>query len=187
MGLDLHVNYISDWIIPIPSFGGSPGYTYKPLLYWEDGHIVIQYTRRLFTGYGEQTRSPHIPAITEAQAEALDTLQFVAERLSLALNFRKGDIQYINSLGLLHARDSFRDSPEKTWVPFVIFCFPTFLEHLLIGCRHIFQATPDTSMAPQWRTGMENSWAFAAELEEVVFSQSWPAEIPAPTRGQEKG
>jgi len=68
----------------------------------------------LFTGYGEQTRSPHIPAITEAQAEALDTLQFVAEKYSLALNFRKGDIQYINSLGLLHARDSFRDSPEKT-------------------------------------------------------------------------
>jgi len=32
----------------------------------------------------------------------------------LALDFRKGDIQYINSLGLLHARDSFRDSPEKT-------------------------------------------------------------------------
>lgn len=99
---------------PHDSFGGSPGYTYKPLLYWEDGHIIIQYTRRLFTGYGEQTRSPHIPAITEAQAEALDTLQFVAEKLSLALNFRKGDIQYINSLGLLHARDSFRDSPEKT-------------------------------------------------------------------------
>jgi len=101
-------------LITPPSFGGSPGYTYKPLVYWEDGHIVIQYTRRLFTGYGDQKRSAHIPAITEAQAEALDTLQFVAEKLSLALNFRKGDIQYINSLGLLHARDSFRDSPEKT-------------------------------------------------------------------------
>lgn len=98
----------------ICSFGGNPGYTSKPLLYWEDGHIIIQYTRRLFTGYGEQSRTPHIPAITEAQAEALDTLQFTAEKYSLALNFQKGDIQYINSLGLFHARDGFRDSPEKT-------------------------------------------------------------------------
>jgi hypothetical protein len=96
------------------SFGGKPGYTFKPLLYWEDGHIIIQYTRRLLTGYGEQARSPHIPAITEAQAEALDTLQFMAEKFSVALNFQKGDIQYINSIGLLHARDGFRDSPEKT-------------------------------------------------------------------------
>ncbi|XP_006458549.1 hypothetical protein AGABI2DRAFT_190826 [Agaricus bisporus var. bisporus H97] len=99
---------------PLDSFGGKPGYTFKPLVYWEDGHMIIQYTRRLLTGYGEQTRSPHIPAITEAQAEALDTLQFVAEKLSVALNFQKGDVQYINSIGLLHARDGFRDSPEKT-------------------------------------------------------------------------
>lgn len=108
------VTLITALMTILRSFGGKPGYTFKPLVYWEDGHMIIQYTRRLLTGYGEQTRSPHIPAITEAQAEALDTLQFVAEKLSVALNFQKGDVQYINSIGLLHARDGFRDSPEKT-------------------------------------------------------------------------
>lgn len=94
------------------SFGGQTGYTTRPLLYHEDGHIIIQYSRRHFTGYGNQHRSPDIPPITEAQAEALDAVHFLAEKYSLGLNFQKGDIQYINSLGLLHARDAFRDDPE---------------------------------------------------------------------------
>lgn len=99
---------------PLDSFGGDPGYTTRPVLYYEDGHVIIQYSRRHFTGYGQQKRSQNIPPITEAQAEALDAVHFLAEKYSLGLNFRKGDIQYINSMGLLHARDSFKDSPEKT-------------------------------------------------------------------------
>ncbi|KAF8831830.1 hypothetical protein HHX47_DHR1001300 [Lentinula edodes] len=99
------------WILD--TFGGQTGYTTRPLLYHEDGHIIIQYSRRHFTGYGNQHRSSDIPPITEAQAEALDAVHFLAEKYSLGLNFQKGDIQYINSLGLLHARDAFRDDPEN--------------------------------------------------------------------------
>lgn len=101
------------------SFGGQPGYTTRPLLYYEDGHIIIQYSRRHFTGYNTQLRSSNIPPITEAQAEALDAVHFLAEKFSLGLNFQKGDIQYINSLGLLHARDAFRDDAEHVYVYFV--------------------------------------------------------------------
>jgi len=97
---------------PLDSFGGNPGYTMRPLLYYEGGHVVIQYSRRHFTGYGLQKRSAHIPPISEAQAEALDAVHFLAEKYSLGLNFQKGDIQYINSMGLLHARDAFRDDKE---------------------------------------------------------------------------
>lgn len=102
----------AEW--PLDSFGGDPGYTQRPLLYHEDGHIIIQYSRRHFTGYGEQKRSTNIPPISEGQAEALDALHYTAEKFSLGLNFQKGDIQYINSMGLLHARDAFKDSPEHT-------------------------------------------------------------------------
>ncbi|KAF7359189.1 Clavaminate synthase-like protein [Mycena sanguinolenta] len=99
---------------PLDRFGGNPAYAERPVLYNEDGHIVIQYSRRHFTGYGTQVRSANIPPISEAQAEALDMLHFYAEKYSLALNFKKGDIQYINSMGLLHARDAFVDEGEKT-------------------------------------------------------------------------
>lgn len=96
------------------SFGGDPGYTLRPLLYHKEGHAIIQYSRRHFTGYLTQKRSPHIPPITEEQAEALDAVHFLAEKYSLGLNFQKGDIQYINSMGLLHARDAFKDDAEHT-------------------------------------------------------------------------
>lgn len=76
--------------------------------------MIIQYSRRHFTGYLTQKRSPNIPPITEAQAEALDAVHFLAEKYSLGLNFQKGDIQYINSMGLLHARDAFKDDVEQT-------------------------------------------------------------------------
>ncbi|KAL7621427.1 hypothetical protein AAE478_008749 [Parahypoxylon ruwenzoriense] len=76
--------------------------------------VALQYGRRFFTGFGALPRSPDIPPITEAQAEALDTLHFLAEKFCVYTQFQKGDIQYINNLGLFHARDGFRDSPEQT-------------------------------------------------------------------------
>ncbi|KAK7035824.1 Clavaminate synthase-like protein [Favolaschia claudopus] len=99
---------------PLDRFGANPGYVERPVLYNEDGHIVIQYSRRQFVGYNAQVRSANIPPITEAQAEALDMIHFYAEKYSLELNFKKGDIQYINSMGLLHARDAFTDDEEHT-------------------------------------------------------------------------
>lgn len=77
---------------PLDTFGGDPGYTTRPVLYYEDGHVTTQYSRRNFTGYGKQERTPHIPPITEAQAEALDAVHFLAEKYSLGLNSQKGDI-----------------------------------------------------------------------------------------------
>ncbi|KAF8191506.1 hypothetical protein K438DRAFT_1590870 [Mycena galopus ATCC 62051] len=99
---------------PLDRHGGNPPFVERPVLYNEDGHIIIQYSRRQFTGYGSKVRSPDIPPISEAQAEALDMVHFYAQKYSLALNFKKGDIQYINSLGLLHARDAFTDEGVHT-------------------------------------------------------------------------
>jgi len=89
-------------------------YTLRPLLYYLDEKIIIQYARRYFTGFLGLPRSKAIPPITEAQAEALDALHFLAEKHSLGLNFQKGDIQYINNLSIFHARDGFRDEGERT-------------------------------------------------------------------------
>ena len=95
-------------------FGKTPqGYTSRPLLYHHDNRIIIQYARRYFTGFQGLPRSPGIPPITEAQAEALDALHFLASRFSLGLNFQKGDIQFINNLSIFHARDAFRDDEKQ--------------------------------------------------------------------------
>lgn len=101
---------------------GPPGYTPRPLLYHQPAagnnpeRVIIQYARRAFTGYWGLPRTANIPAITEAQAEALDAVHFTAEKHALALEFRPGDIQFVNNLSIFHARAGFRDSPDKQYV-----------------------------------------------------------------------
>ena len=90
-------------------FNLDPPFTNRPIFHYVDSRIIIQYARRYFTGYMHLPRSKNIPPITEAQAEALDALHFLGEKYSLGLDFKKGDIQYINNLSIFHARDGFRD------------------------------------------------------------------------------
>lgn len=97
-------------------------YTLRPLLYHQPAtastpeRVLIQYARRYFTGFKAQPRSTDIPPITEAQAEALDALHFLAEKHSASLDFQKGDIQYANNLSIFHARNGFKDAPGKECV-----------------------------------------------------------------------
>ncbi|KAI0453588.1 hypothetical protein F5B21DRAFT_525775 [Xylaria acuta] len=98
---------------------GVRPYTLRPLLHHQPAtedtpeRLLIQYARRNFTGYWSLPRSPKIPVVTEAQAEALDALHFLAEKFAVSLDFRQGDIQYVNNLSIFHARNGFKDSPEK--------------------------------------------------------------------------
>ena len=75
--------------------------------------MIIQYARRAFTGYLSLPRSSDIPALSEAQAEALDALHFLSEKHRILLDFKRGDIQYINNLSIFHAREGFTDTLEK--------------------------------------------------------------------------
>jgi len=89
---------------------------YLPAAGEQPEKMIIQYARRSFTGYWGLPRSSDIPPITEAQAEALDALHFTAEKYAASLNFKKGDIQYVNNLSIFHARAGFRDSGEAQYV-----------------------------------------------------------------------
>ncbi|KAG2022353.1 taurine catabolism dioxygenase TauD [Coprinopsis cinerea AmutBmut pab1-1] len=97
----------------VDEFGQNPTYTSRPLLYYLNNRLILQYARRYFTGFQGLPRSANIPPITEAQAEALDALHYLGEKYSLGLNFQKGDIQYINNLAVFHARDGFTDDETQ--------------------------------------------------------------------------
>ncbi|KAF4990546.1 hypothetical protein FGRMN_8407 [Fusarium graminum] len=98
---------------------GAKRFTTRPLLYHQEAtesqpeRVALQYARRYFVGYGALPRSHDIPPISEAQAEALDALHFLGDKLSVSTNFAKGDMQYINNLAVFHARDAFTDSPTQ--------------------------------------------------------------------------
>ncbi|KAL7619802.1 hypothetical protein AAE478_010347 [Parahypoxylon ruwenzoriense] len=94
-------------------------YTSRPLMYYQPAtestpeRVLLQYARRSFVGFGALPRSPDIPPITEAQAEALDTLHFLGEKFCVDTYFQKGDIQYVNNMALFHARDGFTNAGDK--------------------------------------------------------------------------
>lgn len=84
------------------------------MYYTAEERLVVQFFRRSYTGFGGLPRPTDIPPITEAQAEALDALEFLARESCIAMRLEKGDIQYINNLSILHARDGYVDSQENT-------------------------------------------------------------------------
>ncbi|KAF1846002.1 Clavaminate synthase-like protein [Cucurbitaria berberidis CBS 394.84] len=125
---DLIRTLAEDW--PVELFGDKDkAFVNRPLLHYQPQtgteskasfyrmlkpeRLIIQYARRTFTGFQGLPRSANIPPITEAQAEALDTLHFLAEKYALGLEFKQGDVQFVNNLSVFHARDGFTNTAEK--------------------------------------------------------------------------
>ncbi|KAL4957575.1 hypothetical protein BDW69DRAFT_19004 [Aspergillus filifer] len=137
--------------------GGNP--VRRPLLYHQHAHdniperLIIQYARRNFTGYWGKPRSATLPPITEAQAEALDALHYLAEKSAISLDFHKGDIQVINNLSIFHARAGFTDSGEKR--------------------RHLMRLwLRDPELAWETPEGLKSRWEFVyggVTVEKSVF------------------
>lgn len=86
------------------------------MYYTPEQRLIVQYFRRLFTCFGSRPRPSTIPPITEAQAEALDALEFTARENCISMDLQKGDVQYINNLSILHARDGFADSEANRYI-----------------------------------------------------------------------
>lgn len=91
-------------------FGRDPPYHRRPLLFFEQGRVILNFARRLLTGSPDSPRTLRIPPMTEAQAEALDAVHFIAEENCLKIAMERGEIRYINNLAVLHRRDAFTDS-----------------------------------------------------------------------------
>jgi hypothetical protein len=117
---DLHLVHQDKQQLTCSSFSGQgKQYSTRPLIHHtpktdtSPERMIIQYARRTFTGYMALPRSSNIPPITEAQAEALDALHFLAEKHAVTLDFKRGDVQYANNLSIFHARDEFKDTPDQ--------------------------------------------------------------------------
>ncbi|OQD60218.1 hypothetical protein PENPOL_c026G01788 [Penicillium polonicum] len=115
---DLIRTLASDWAIDGFKRSSTPYYL-RPLLHHHPATdtnpegVSLQFSRRSFTGYAAYKRSHYMPPLSEAQAEALDALHFTAMKHQLKMQLEKGDIQFINNVALVHAREGFRDEPEN--------------------------------------------------------------------------
>lgn len=57
-------------------------------------------------------RSKGIPGLSEAQAEAIDAVHFVACQHEIQPTMEKGDLRFVNNMGLLHRREAFEDEGD---------------------------------------------------------------------------
>ncbi|KAK0714703.1 hypothetical protein B0H67DRAFT_489444 [Lasiosphaeris hirsuta] len=103
----LHVLASDDW--PFDEFWNGEYHT-RPIMHLFGPHGPgFQFSRRPLTGAHFSPHHPDVPAMTEAQAEALDMVYFLAKEHAVEIALRKGDIQIFNNFAMLHARSSFTD------------------------------------------------------------------------------
>lgn len=82
-------------------------------MYCQDGKIITNFSRRLLVGHPpEDPRTPGIPCLNEAQAEAIDAVHFTARKHEIKLGMEKGDVRFINNMAVLHRREAFEDAPD---------------------------------------------------------------------------
>jgi hypothetical protein len=88
-------------------------WTNRPLLFNFNKHGPgFCYSRRPLTGAPFSPHHPEVPAMTEAQAEAIDAVHFAAVKHQLAIKLEAGDIEVFNNLALFHARNAFTDNSD---------------------------------------------------------------------------
>lgn len=91
-------------------YGRDPPYYNRAVLYRQGPKIIFNFSRRLLTGCPPRDpRTPGIPGLTLRQAEALDTMHAIARSHEVRTVMQKGDIRFLNNMGLLHRRESFED------------------------------------------------------------------------------
>lgn len=99
-----------DWRGENPD-GEKPWYA-CPMFSYHDGKVSSRITSRVF--FESVKRWGDELAMTDKQREALDVVQEISERpsLRLAMDFKEGDMQFINNHTLLHARSEYEDYDE---------------------------------------------------------------------------
>lgn len=95
--------------LTLPRNGRDPPYYNRAILYHQPPKVLLNISRRLLTGARKDPRTPGIPGLTLRQAEALDALHSVARSHEIRTVMKKGDIRFLNNMGVLHRRESFED------------------------------------------------------------------------------
>ncbi|KEY64045.1 Sat17 [Stachybotrys chartarum IBT 7711] len=86
----------------------------RPLLLEQDGKLICNYRIRPFLGTPGYPRNAALGPLPAHQEEALNTVAEIAEKLSLKFEFKTGDIQFLNNLSILHAREEFHCAKGDT-------------------------------------------------------------------------
>lgn len=82
-----------------------------PLLHQQnDGQgALLRLSRHKVAGFGKKQRNPALPPLTEAQVDALNTVQVLATANAVPLPMAKGDMIFVNDMAVMHGREGYSD------------------------------------------------------------------------------
>jgi hypothetical protein len=88
---------------------GELPYFKQPIFTFHEGYFSA-------TGVGavidKAQQLPGVPKFTPAQKEAVEVYRATVEECALDIDFRPGDIQFLNNFVMLHTRREYEDWPE---------------------------------------------------------------------------
>ncbi|WOO78270.1 Taurine hydroxylase-like protein SAT17 [Vanrija pseudolonga] len=79
------------------------------VFYYYEGHVISHYDPYFVKSTGRYVEAGLIPALSEAQTEAIQVLEDTAQRLALHMILQVGDIQLLADTHVFHARTAFVD------------------------------------------------------------------------------
>ncbi|KAF2116777.1 hypothetical protein BDV96DRAFT_490595 [Lophiotrema nucula] len=104
-----------DWPFELKLKDGSTIQDDGPVLFFANNKPILQLVKAPLEGTPRIPRSPSMTPLTSSQKHAMSTVQALAAKYGTKLTRQAGDIQYINNLGVLHARDAYEGA--KAGVP----------------------------------------------------------------------
>lgn len=84
-----------------------------PLIFYQDGEFLTNFSTRNFIGFREIPRDETYPLITAEERDALGAFNAVAYKYTLSTDLQKGDIEYVNNLINQHCRKGFVENGEQ--------------------------------------------------------------------------
>jgi len=90
----------------------SPGdlpYFKQPIFSFTDGYFSAPGVGAVID---KAQKLPGVPKFTPAQQEAVEVYRQTVEECALDIDFRRGDIQFLNNFVMLHTRREYQDWPE---------------------------------------------------------------------------
>lgn len=90
-----------------------------PLLAFEDNRLLFSFDPSRLGAHpamkaGRSSRAKQVPELTPTQLEALHAVSAIAERNSVELDTKSGDLVFINNWAVLHSRSAYEDADGDT-------------------------------------------------------------------------
>lgn len=91
----------------------APHLELGPTMFFSRGKPICQLVKAPLLGSPQIQRDPTMPKVSDKHMYAMHVVQELAKRFCARLDRKQGDIQFINNLSIMHAREAYQGTNGK--------------------------------------------------------------------------